>query len=344
MFNLPMRWLLLLPLLAFTPLACSADGAAATESSSDISVQSVSPPPDSIDILDGSSASVSESGTLDQKNENLENYGLNKKHILFIVSLSFASGILASSLVIKYFVKPGFSKGKWTPDKAGIVDFSSSPSSQGSSKGDMGHNLDRLTKERNSFKQKLIATEKERDEIRRERDELDRLLKSNSRRTLSPEDLPKPQPASTLVGDTSTGDQKGSKAPTTFAQRVGSAFVSYCSAPNAQAIINQSSRFAAHLTDNGVSASVDVVPRDWNKTNPVFLAGAEVPVDYWVVRGEGQELLLPAPKSSSTFCEVDDRCFAAAVGITPSSLQNCSPAIARAEGDRLLIQEPGSLS
>ena len=147
-------------------------------------------------------------------------------------------------------------------------------------------------------------------------------------------EAPVATPANTLVAP--------APPPLPFAQRVGAAFVEHCQSANA--LMNRANQFSDRLSQVNAGATVQKIVRDQNSPDPVFAYQAGDPVEYWLVQGEGQMLLLPSPRSSAGFREVDDRCFVDPQKVTPAKLTSFTPAVLAPEGEWFVVQQHGSLS
>ena len=101
--------------------------------------------------------------------------------------------------------------------------------------------------------------------------------------------------------------------------------------------------FGNALAEQMPGAEVEQIYREGNARQTKFVEQPQDPVEYWLVKAEGQQWLLPQPKDRQ-FRELD-RCFEVEGGpVTPTRLESITPARLESEGDAHTLAEKGSVS
>lgn len=121
---------------------------------------------------------------------------------------------------------------------------------------------------------------------------------------------------------------------------VGQVFVEWCSSAGAT-MVDRHTMFADQLKERLPEAEVDRVFREKNAAGVFFVEDAQDAVEYWVVRAQGRDLLLPQPNRSG-FREVE-QCFEGE-SVAPKEVKEIYPAELRSEKGKQVLKAKGLIS
>jgi uncharacterized protein YneF (UPF0154 family) len=209
--------------------------------------------------------------------------------------------------------------------------------------------------EKNIVHEKLLDKEKERareleKELKRKEKEISRLRgesgqsdSTSSKRTSDRE--PWKEIASADHPQRSTAGASSSRSsqqdPTDrTADLIGRAFVNWCHDAGA-AMVDRHSMFANKLQDSLPGAELQRIFREKNAAGIVFADDVQDAVEYWHVRVDGRDFLLPQPHRSG-FREVEE-CFLANC-TSPNQIQEVEPAELQSSGGEYKLESEGMLA
>jgi vacuolar-type H+-ATPase subunit I/STV1 len=127
-------------------------------------------------------------------------------------------------------------------------------------------------------------------------------------------------------------DQLTTKVGQVFAERCRSAGVT---------MVDRHTMFADQLKERLPEAEVDRVFREKNAAGVFFVEDAQDAVEYWVVRAQGRDLLLPQPNRSG-FREVE-QCFEGE-NLAPKEVEEIYPGELRSEKGKQVLKAKGFIS
>lgn len=197
-----------------------------------------------------------------------------------------------------------------------------------------------LDKEKERAKKLEKELKKKEKEIRRLRGESD---STSSKRTSDREhwkeiaSADRPQ-RSTAGASSARSSQQDSTDRT--ADLIGRAFVNWCNGAGA-AMVDRHSMFANKLQDSLPEAELQRIFRERNAAGIVFADDVQDAVEYWLVRADGQDFLLPQPQRSG-FREVEE-CFQATC-TSPKQVREFKPAELQSSGGEYKLKSEGVLA
>jgi hypothetical protein len=198
-----------------------------------------------------------------------------------------------------------------------------------------------INKRIKSLKNKIERKDKKIKELQRELDRV-RDAESSERGSFRTHQSPKGR------GDVYS-QEKSASSPSASVQQpskdrltteVGQVFMEWCSSAGAT-MVDRHTMFADRLKERLPEAEVDRVFREKNAAGVFFVEDAQDAVEYWVVRVQGRDLLLPQPNRSG-FREVE-QCFEGE-SVAPKEVEEIYPAELRSEKGKQVLKAKGLIS
>lgn len=121
---------------------------------------------------------------------------------------------------------------------------------------------------------------------------------------------------------------------------IGQAFVNWCNDAGA-AMVDRHSMFAKRLKEGLPEADLQRIFRERNAAGIVFADDVQDAVEYWLVRVDGKDFLLPQPQRSG-FREVEE-CFQANC-TSPKEIREFEPAELQSSGGKYELKSEGQLA
>lgn len=121
---------------------------------------------------------------------------------------------------------------------------------------------------------------------------------------------------------------------------IGRAFVKWCKDAGA-AMVDRHSMFANRLEEGLPEAELQRIFREKNAAGIVFADDVQDAVEYWLVRVDGKDFLLPQPQRSG-FREVE-KCFQANC-TSPKEIREFEPAELQSSGGKYELKSEGRLA
>jgi hypothetical protein len=138
----------------------------------------------------------------------------------------------------------------------------------------------------------------------------------------------------------SASQQSQQNAGDRIADLIGQAFVNWCNDAGA-AMVDRHSMFAKRLEEGLPEAELQRIFREKNAAGIVFADDVQDAVEYWLVRADGKDFLLPQPQRSG-FREVE-KCFRASC-TSPKQLREFEPAELQSSGGKYELESAGRLA